>query len=223
LREPTWNDGGATHKKWVIDRMDQKTKPESKYLQVGYYFDYSPPPKEDLSPINKLSLENYFEYSRPVHDLEFKLPENIETLVEMFFTKLNPDLRRDLETCGRWLEISHQNFSISKSIQFASMVNAIEVLVKKHNFGDHKMGSSKKFAAFIEHYIPEIKGDWRIDTVYDIRSHIYHFGYMMNDDKEPAEWGTLKKLIRLGFGTLYEGSCCSPDSKMALLSNQPSR
>lgn len=123
----------------------------------------------------------------------FALPDCIDEIVKIFGSLTFRDQKKVL-VFGRWHQIAGMNRAISLSSSYGALINSIDSLRVGFDIPKEHDTMTKQFKYMVKVLAPSAEENPLIEELFFIRSKIFHFGYMMKGDLDPAEFLNAKNI-----------------------------
>lgn len=166
------------------------------WLQEGYGYDGFTPELPDFSDppgfksIRRYPSDEYYSERFMTADYELALPDIIDEYLEKVFC-LGAEDARKFAIASTWIAQVPALWMESSSAAFVAVASAVEALLEKKSetcteCGQPKFGVSKKFRAFLEEYVPNVRTKYpqELKQIYRIRSDLAHGADLLLADLE---------------------------------------
>ena len=167
-----------------------------KWLQEGYgYPGFTPAPTgfstvSEFPQITLFPKNEYYSDAFVEPDYELVLPDLIDEYLDKVFALRGEDAKR-FAIASTWFSQVSALWMESNSSAFVAAVSAIEALIDKKSepceaCGQPKFGVTKKFAGFLEEYVPNIRTRFpqELKQIYRVRSSLAHGADLLLADLE---------------------------------------
>ncbi len=192
-------------KAWaVLPREPAATTFQCAYLQLSYFADFGQVVSDSLSPpaaeaMQVLAPGTYYE-RYGLDGTAFDVPADLDESICQY-RSLAPEQRERFDRALYWLDIAMQQWSLSMSASFASLVSAVEALTVRgvthtahceqcgRDRAHDEPGPTGLFKDFFEEYAPGTSRRKDRDLMYQLRSKISHgAGLMAFDEGRAFGW-----------------------------------
>lgn len=186
---------------WVLDGEPPGSPLVSRYLQGGYTFPslaHEPPGFSELDGVSPMQLVADDEYFARlgVDGSPMTMPAFLPGIFDGLEQVPDEVKERFLRSCY-WLDRSSASWSVSASLSYLSLVNAIETLVTPgareecpHCQKDMSPGPTHLFREFVDRHAPAAEGPSRV-RLYELRSDLVHGEHLLLRDR-PNWTGTFE-------------------------------
>jgi hypothetical protein len=138
-----------------------------------------------FSPILLYPSAKYYSDAFTTENYEFALPDTIDEYLDRVFA-LSSEAATQFAIASTWFSHIPSLWMESSSSAFIAAVSAIEALLKKESetcreCGQPKFSLTRKFKAFIEAHVPNIKMRFpeELNLIYKVRSDLAHGGKLL--------------------------------------------